>query len=143
MKAAAKKQLILIFSILVASLVYFGMHPSLPAQAATSSDCLRGLVQCPYFKAFGSDVFSGGWFNNGNACNTSPNSPYQDPFFTAAGFTADNRVGGIQAYAKQNGSGNPTGWATTGEVTSRAASGSRTAFRIITPQNSLARHRPI
>ncbi|OGL26180.1 hypothetical protein A3E49_03220 [Candidatus Saccharibacteria bacterium RIFCSPHIGHO2_12_FULL_49_19] len=47
----------------------------------------------PYFKAFGADVFTGGWFNDGvDACTTS--TDYQDPIATP-----DQR-GGIITYSK-------------------------------------------
>src|SRR3990167_536827 len=45
----------------------------------------------PYFKAFGADVFTGGWFNSGvDACTTSAN--YQDP--------TPDETGGILAFSK-------------------------------------------
>src|SRR3990167_6619824 len=47
----------------------------------------------PYFKAFGADVFTGGWFNDGGgSCTTS--TDYQDPIPTP-----DQR-GGIITYSK-------------------------------------------
>ena len=46
----------------------------------------------PYFKAYGGDVFAGGWFNN-NAISCSPT----DDNYQNAG--SDQKVGGILAYA--------------------------------------------
>lgn len=64
-----------------------------------------------YFKAFGSDVMTGGWFASGSSCDTSTSSNYQDPYYTATGYAADNRTGGILTYAKENGSGQAAGGA--------------------------------
>ena len=53
----------------------------------------------PYFKSFGGDVMTGGWFRNGTTC--SPGGNYQDPNFTSSPtYPASNLYGGIQAYAK-------------------------------------------
>lgn len=64
-----------------------------------------------YFKAFGADVMAGGWFINSSSCGTSVGSNYQDPSYSTPGYTADDRTGGILAYAKESGGGNPTGGA--------------------------------
>jgi hypothetical protein len=55
--------------------------------------------QRPYFKSFGSDVMSGGWYANGATCPTALSSYYQDNM--TSGGSADS--GGIQAYAKSSG----------------------------------------
>src|SRR3990167_316957 len=56
----------------------------------------------PYFKAYGADTFSGGWFNSGaNSCSPSA-STFQAP--TYSNLTNLYR-GGVIAYAKNNGSG--------------------------------------
>lgn len=55
--------------------------------------------QRPYFKTFGSDVFSGGWYIENASCNTALSARYQDDMTT--GGTDD--TGGIQAYAKSSG----------------------------------------
>lgn len=77
----------------------------LPALAATATK--------PYFKTFGADVLSGGWFNSGTNCDTSTGSRYQDPNYSdsSSGFAADPRTGGILSYAKKDGAGNSTGGA--------------------------------
>ncbi len=49
----------------------------------------------PYFKVFGGDVMSGGWFASGNSCDTSPGGPYQDPSYSSS---QDPRAGGILTY---------------------------------------------
>jgi hypothetical protein len=64
----------------------------------------------PYLKTFGSDVMSGGWFNDGTNCATGSSSNYQDPNFAAPGFPANPLDGGILTYAKQA-SGNSAGGA--------------------------------
>lgn len=65
----------------------------------------------PYFKAFGGDVMTGGWYSAATTCDTSPASNYQDPSYSnvGAGIGADNRNGGILSYAKESGSGNSAG----------------------------------
>jgi len=57
-----------------------------------------------YFKSFGADVMSGGWFVSNGSCDTSTTSNYQDPSFSNAsiGYAADNRTGGILTYAQYN-----------------------------------------
>lgn len=54
----------------------------------------------PYFKTFGGDVMTGGWFSESSTCNTSTTSKYQDANNTAS----DPLVGGIITYAKSSGS---------------------------------------
>jgi hypothetical protein len=81
MKAGRLKKipaLILILSLMLA--------PAVPAFAAK-----------PYFKTYGSDVMTGGWFNNRSTCDTS--TYYQNPGY-AGGGAADDRTGGILAFAK-------------------------------------------
>lgn len=70
-------------------------------------------VTKPYFKTYGSDVFSGGWFNSGTSCDTSTDSKYQDPNYSdpASGFSRDDRTGGILSYAKKDGAGRSAGGA--------------------------------
>jgi hypothetical protein len=58
--------------------------------------------QRPYFKTFGADVFSGGWFTNNGQCDTTVGSNYQDPLASGGAST----TGGIQAYANTDASGN-------------------------------------
>ncbi|MBI2589280.1 hypothetical protein HYW35_03735 [Candidatus Saccharibacteria bacterium] len=65
----------------------------------------------PYFKVFGGDVFSGGWFNSGTNCDTATSSFYQYPSYQPAGYNQDDRTGGILSFAKQNGDGNSLGGA--------------------------------
>jgi len=55
--------------------------------------------QRPYFKTFGADVLTGGWYTQSGICDTATSSNYQDPLI--AGGTDYN--GGIQAYAKTSG----------------------------------------
>jgi hypothetical protein len=57
----------------------------------------------PYLKTFGSDVMTGGWFNNGINCSTDSTSNYQSPNYAPAGVTADARNGGILTYSKTAG----------------------------------------
>src|SRR3990170_3374785 len=62
----------------------------------------------PYFKAFGADVFAGGWFNQSTSpCSTSldPPSPYQDEYYRSSTQPPDKRYGGILTYAKQDSNG--------------------------------------
>lgn len=54
----------------------------------------------PYLKTYGSDVMTGGWFNNGNACSTDSGSNYQSPNYNSK---ADSRNGGILTYSKSSG----------------------------------------
>jgi hypothetical protein len=88
MKAGRLKKipaLILILSLMLA--------PAVPAFAAK-----------PYFKTYGSDVMTGGWFASGNTCSTSTLSPYQDPTKTPG----NDFTGGILAFANSiGGSGKP------------------------------------
>jgi hypothetical protein len=56
--------------------------------------------QKPYFKTFGSDVMSGGWYMNNGVCDTATTSNYQDPL-TSGGSV---NTGGVQAYALSSGS---------------------------------------
>lgn len=62
----------------------------------------------PYFKSFGGDVFSGGWFIRSGTCSTAAGSNYQDNRY---GSPANDYYGGILAYAKADGSNNPAGGA--------------------------------
>jgi len=56
----------------------------------------------PYFRAYGADIFSGGWFNSGaNSCSPAA-STFQAP--TYSGLT-NLYKGGIMTYAKNNGGG--------------------------------------
>lgn len=53
----------------------------------------------PYFKTFGADVMTGGWFSEGTVCNTDgAGNTYQD-----AASASDNLSGGIISYTKSNG----------------------------------------
>ena len=76
---------------------------SVPVLAATK----------PYFKAYGADVFSGGWYSSGTSCDTATNSRYQDFQYSdpASGFVRDDRSGGILSFAKEDGAGRSTGGA--------------------------------
>jgi len=58
----------------------------------------------PYIKAFGGDVMTGGWINDGTNCSTSTSSNYQSFDSNVAGYTADTRNGGILTYTKTKGS---------------------------------------
>jgi hypothetical protein len=63
----------------------------------------------PYFKTYGSDVMTGGWFENNSTCDTS--TYYQNPDFVS-GSGKDNRTGGILAFANDTGnSGKSSGGA--------------------------------
>ena len=75
---------------LVGVLLVLGM--SLPAYAAD-------ITTRPYFKVYGGDVSSGGWFGN-SGCTTSN---YQDPLYTGSSGN-DSRNGGILTYANQSAS---------------------------------------
>src|SRR3990167_9937198 len=56
----------------------------------------------PYFKAFGADVFTGGWFNSGDTiCTNSAN--YQEPI------TDNNFRGGVMTFSKTDAGGKPRG----------------------------------
>ena len=54
----------------------------------------------PYFKSFGSDVMTGGWFNDGSSVCTTVDE-YQDPIF------GDGERGGIITYSKINSTSPP------------------------------------
>lgn len=54
----------------------------------------------PYFKTFGGDVMSGGWFKDGAVCDIDPASNYQD-----GRNSVDHLTGGILAYARSAGAG--------------------------------------
>lgn len=56
----------------------------------------------PYFKTYGADVMSGGWFYGASGCDTSDSSNYQDPGFSNATYPRDDKHGGILTYANQN-----------------------------------------
>lgn len=56
----------------------------------------------PYFRAYGADTFSGGWFNSGASSCSPAASTFQAP--TYLGLT-NLYKGGVMAYAKSNGSG--------------------------------------
>lgn len=101
MKRAEVKKL----SLVLMSLAFAGIFFLVPLKV--------GATTKSYFKAFGADVMTGGWFINNGSCDTSTTSNYQDPnyFNAATGFTADNRSGGILSYAKEDGSGNSAGGA--------------------------------
>ncbi len=85
-------------------LVLLAFFAVLPATA------LAANPSRPYFKTFGSDVLTGGWFESSSSCDSSPSSNYQDPSYAnaSAGINADDRNGGILAYSKgtTDGSGN-------------------------------------
>lgn len=90
-----------------------------------------------YFKTYGSDVMSGGWFANGAACDTSTTSNYQDPTFSNAGLGIGTNAnsGGILAFAKTDGAGNSAGGASSqygalslGAVDGDSASGAVKGF---------------
>jgi hypothetical protein len=59
----------------------------------------------PYFKSFGADVMTGGWWNSGSGCDTSTSGKYQDDSYPAGNTT----TGGILAYASQDASSHPIG----------------------------------
>jgi hypothetical protein len=67
----------------------------------------------PYFKTYGDDVMSGGWFHDGINCSTGSSSNYQDPTFSNAALSigADSKMGGILTYANNDGAGHSTGGA--------------------------------
>lgn len=56
----------------------------------------------PYFRAYGSDTFAGGWFNSGASSCSPAASTFQAP--TYLGLT-NLYKGGVMAYGKSNGSG--------------------------------------
>lgn len=90
--AAAKRTIILALgTVFLLSLV--------PASAFASK---------PYIKAYGGDVFTGGWFRDSSGCNPANN--YQDPaYLNSPAYPASNLYGGIQAYAKTSGSNSDGG----------------------------------
>lgn len=51
----------------------------------------------PYFKTFGADVMTGGWFNDGATCDTDIASKYQD-----GRNSVDHLTGGILGYANSS-----------------------------------------
>ncbi|HET9850055.1 MAG TPA: hypothetical protein VFP35_00270 [Candidatus Saccharimonadales bacterium] len=55
----------------------------------------------PYFKVYGGNVVSGGWFESGGSCDSDSSSNYQDSSFSNSSIPADSRNGGILAYANQ------------------------------------------
>lgn len=67
----------------------------------------------PYFKTYGADVMSGGWFYHGNTCNTSLNpidNPNPPPNSLPANYqdgrgSVDRITGGIMAYTRSTPSG--------------------------------------
>lgn len=64
----------------------------------------------PYFKSFGGDVFTGGWFKQAASCSTSPSSNYQDQYFSfSPTYPSSNIYGGIQTYAKSQGNNSDGG----------------------------------
>jgi len=75
----------------------------------------------PYFKVFGADVMSGGWFASGNSCNTSPAGPYQDPSYAS---NQDPRAGGILTYTRASKGGASSDYAafSLGQVEQNSAS---------------------
>ncbi len=56
----------------------------------------------PYFKAYGADAFSGGWFNSGASSCSPSASTFQAPTYSGP---SNLYKGGILAYAKSDGSG--------------------------------------
>ncbi len=52
----------------------------------------------PYFKAYGADTFTGGWFNSGSTCNNT-DANYQRP-------GTSDLTGGVMAFAKYDAAGN-------------------------------------
>jgi hypothetical protein len=78
---------------------------------AWSLPALADSTNKPYFKTYGSDVMTGGWFSQGSNCTTDSTSNYQYPGFSSAalGLTPNPSYGGILAYAKQDASGNSAG----------------------------------
>ena len=56
----------------------------------------------PYFRAYGSDTFAGGWFNSGASSCSPAASTFQAP--TYSGLT-NLYKGGVMTYAKSDGSG--------------------------------------
>lgn len=69
----------------------------------------------PYFKTYGADVMSGGWFSNGNICNTSLNTPVENPnpppndiapnYQDAKTPPGNRNIGGIMAFTKSTPAG--------------------------------------
>lgn len=67
----------------------------------------------PYFKTYGADVMSGGWFYHGNTCNTSlnpidnPNPPPNNllPNYQDGRGSVDKITGGIMAYTRSTPAG--------------------------------------
>jgi len=54
----------------------------------------------PYFKTYGGDVMTGGWYKSGNSCPAQSSGYYQDSNYPQGG--ADIRNGGILTYARVN-----------------------------------------
>jgi hypothetical protein len=95
MKAATKKTAVALLSLVFAATI-------LGTAAANT---------LPYFKVYGGDVMSGGWFNTGSVCSTAASSTYQDPKYKAP--PTVNQNGGILTYTNVNGSQKPKGGAST------------------------------
>lgn len=64
---------------------------------------VTAFAEKPYFKAYGGDVFAGGWFRDGINCAIG--DTYQDDRYVPPADPVSNLNGGIHAYAKTDGSG--------------------------------------
>ena len=61
----------------------------------------------PYFKVYGADVFTGGWFKSAGTCANDKNSSYQAPLYSIAASKFSGQTaysGGIYGFAKAAGS---------------------------------------
>lgn len=81
----------------------------------------------PYFKTYGADIMTGGWFYNGNTCNTSLNpitNPAPPPNTLQPNYqdgrnALDKLTGGIVAYARTTAAG--SGFSSQGGASSQFA----------------------
>src|SRR5579864_2771477 len=96
--SSARNLLFLVVAVCAVLAVSFSLRSQ--AQVVT---CTAGVTACPYVKAFGADVFAGGWFST-NTTNCAAN--YQNNQTSASG---DN--GGILTYANMTSGNNPAGGA--------------------------------
>ena len=87
--------------LVIALVIGFNASIFRSAQAAACG----GTCNYPYLKTFGSDVMTGGWYNDGTSCATDSSSNYQDQNYPDGGVGLS---GGVLTYAKQS-SGNSAG----------------------------------
>lgn len=100
MKLKTKKPLVLLLGMVYALCFSFSSFGVAYAACTDAAPCR------PYFKTFGADVMTGGWFYENGYCVDSPSSNYQDPKYPlnpTDGINQSPTNGGILSYAKDNG----------------------------------------